>query len=62
MIKIGVGDMAKISYHDSLSCWFYYFASCLSVTAKLISLSSFSFQDHSPVQVEVTSNVALLRD
>ncbi len=25
-------------YHDSLSCWFYYFASCLSITAKLISL------------------------
>ncbi len=24
--------------HDSLSCWFYYFASCLSSTAKLISL------------------------
>ncbi len=25
-------------YHDSLSCWFLYFASCLSITAKLISL------------------------
>ncbi len=46
----GVGDMAKISlfsflkyhdsqfYHDSLSCWFFYFASCLSITDKLISL------------------------
>ncbi len=42
--QVGVGDMEKISYHDSwfyhdsLSCWFYYFASCLSITAKLISL------------------------
>ncbi len=51
--RLGVGDMAKISYqvffyfflyhdsrfyHDSLSCWFFYFASCLSITAKLISL------------------------
>ncbi len=25
-------------YHDSLSCWFYYFASCLCITAKLMSL------------------------
>ncbi len=25
-------------YHDSLLCWFFYFASCLSITAKLISL------------------------
>ncbi len=25
-------------YHDSLSCWFFYFASCLSITDKLISL------------------------
>ncbi len=25
-------------YRDSLSCWFFYFASCLSITAKLISL------------------------
>ncbi len=25
-------------YHDSLSCWFFYFASCLSITDNLISL------------------------
>ncbi len=49
--RLGVGDMANISqfffffrsimFHDfidSLSCWFFYFASCLSITAKLISL------------------------
>ncbi len=45
-INVGVGDMAKISYHnlfrninffhDSLSCWFLIF--CLSSAAKLISL------------------------
>ncbi len=46
--RLRVGDMAKISlffflnmFHDfidSLSCLFFYFASCLSITAKLISL------------------------
>jgi len=29
--KAGVGDMAKISYHDSFSSWFYYFASGCSL-------------------------------
>ncbi len=28
----------NIMIHDSLSCWFFYFASCLSITDKLISL------------------------
>ncbi len=30
----GVGDVSRF-YHDFLSCWFFYFASCLSITANL---------------------------
>ncbi len=48
--RLGVDDKAKkkkslfiyfeISrfYHDFLTCWFFYFANYLSITAKLISL------------------------
>ncbi len=32
----GWGYQDSRFYHDSLSCWFFYFASCLSITAKLI--------------------------
>ncbi len=33
-----LGHHGSRFYHDSLSCWVFYFASCLSITAKLISI------------------------
>ncbi len=41
VIVVGVGDVVPPRlglsqfYHNSLSCWFFYFASCLSITANL---------------------------